>query len=104
MLLTTTEEIPGRTVTEILGVVRGNSVRARHVGKDLRAAGRTFIGGEMKYYSELLEESRTEATERMVAEAEALKADAVINIRYHTSAIIQAAAEVLAYGTAVRFR
>jgi uncharacterized protein YbjQ (UPF0145 family) len=104
MLLSTTEHLPGREVHEVLGIVRGNSVRARHVGKDLRAAGRTLIGGEMAYYSELLEESRREATDRMVREAEDLKADAVINVRYHTAAVMQGSAEVLAYGTAVRLK
>ena len=104
MLVTTTETVPGRQVHEILGIVQGNSVRARHVGKDLRAAGRTLIGGEMSYYSELLQESRKEASDRMVEAAKALKADAVINVRYHTAAIMASAAEVLAYGTAVRLR
>jgi uncharacterized protein YbjQ (UPF0145 family) len=104
LIVTSTDFVPNHEVREILGVVRGNSVRARHVGKDIRAAGRTFIGGEMKYYSELLEESRDEATQRMIEEANGLKADAVINVRYHTSAIMAAAAEVLAYGTAVSLK
>jgi uncharacterized protein YbjQ (UPF0145 family) len=104
MLLSTTETIAGKETHEVLGVVRGNSVRARHVGKDLRAAGRTLIGGEMTYYSELLEESRDEATKRMVEQARGLKADAIVNIRYHTAAVVQGSAEVLAYGTAVRLK
>ena len=104
MIVSTTEEVPGREVQEILGLVRGNTIRARHVGKDLRAAGRTLIGGEMTYYSELLEESRQEATGRMVEQAESLKADAIINVRYHTAAVMQGSSEVLAYGTAVRLK
>ena len=104
MILSTTETVPVRQVHEILGIVEGNSVRARHMGKDIRAAGRTLIGGEMSYYSELLMESRREASDRMVEAAKALKADAVINVRYHTASIMASAAEVLVYGTAVRLK
>ncbi len=104
MMVTTTDSIEGREVSEVLGIVRGNSVRARWVGKDLRAAGRTLIGGEMPYYAELLDDSRTAATERMVEEAEAMGADAVIVVRYTTSQIMASAAEVLAYGTAVKLK
>ncbi|HID74022.1 MAG TPA: YbjQ family protein [Thermoplasmata archaeon] len=102
MLLTTTDYVPDRKVVEVLGIVRGTCVRAKHIGKDLRAAGRTLIGGEMTYYSDLLRESRETAVQRMVEEAEALGADAVVNVRFHTSAVMAGAAEVLAYGTAVR--
>jgi uncharacterized protein YbjQ (UPF0145 family) len=104
MIVTTTDSVPGRQVHEVLGIVEGNSVRARHMGKDLRAAGRTLIGGEMTYYSELLQESRREASDRMIEAARALKADAVVNVRYHTSSIMASAAEVLVYGTAVRLK
>ena len=104
MIVTTTDSIPGREIAEVLGVVRGNSVRARWVGKDLRAAGRTLIGGEMPYYAELLDQSRTEATKKMVEEATTLGADAVVMVRYTTSQIMASAAEVLAYGTAVKLK
>ena len=104
MIITSAESVPNKKVAEVLGVVRGTSVRARWVGKDLRAAGRTLIGGEMSYYSELLEDSRTEAHDRMVKQAEELGADAIIVTRYHTSMIMASAAEVLAYGTAVKLK
>jgi uncharacterized protein YbjQ (UPF0145 family) len=104
MAVTTTDRIPGREIAEVLGIVRGNSVRARWLGKDLRAAGRTLIGGEMPYYAELLDQSRTEATKRMVEEATANGADAVTVVRYATSMIMTSAAEVLAYGTAVKLQ
>ena len=102
MLISTIDSIPNRKVIEVLGVVKGSCVKARWLGKDLRAAGRTLIGGEMKYCSELLDDSRNSATERMMEEASRLKADAVINVRYQTAMVAQGASEVLAYGTAVR--
>jgi uncharacterized protein YbjQ (UPF0145 family) len=104
MIITSTDYVPEKEIDEVLGVVKGNSVRARWVGKDLRAAGRTLIGGEMSYYSELLGESREQATQRMVEEAEKLGADAIIVTRYQTSMIMASAAEVLCYGTAVKLK
>ena len=101
MLLSNLEVVPGRRVTKHLGLVQGSTVRAKHVGKDLFAGLKNIIGGELKAYTELLQESRVEATERMVKQAEAAGANAVLNIRYATSAITQGAAEILAYGTAV---
>ncbi len=102
MLLTTTEILPDTEISQTLGLVRGSCVRSKHLGKDIRAVGRTLIGGEMKYYTDLLNESRETAIKRMVEEAEQLGADAVINIRFTTSMVIQGSSEVLAYGTAVK--
>ena len=93
--------MPGRRVTKHLGLVQGSTVRAKHVGKDLFASLKNIIGGELKAYTELLQESRVEAVERMVKQAEAAGANAVLNIRFATSSITQGAAEILAYGTAV---
>ena len=104
MLITTTDYVPGKEVAQIKGLVRGTCVQARWVGKDIRAAGRTLIGGEMKYYSELLTSSRDKATKRMMDEAKRLGANAVINVRYQTSEVAQGSAEVLAYGTAVMLK
>jgi uncharacterized protein YbjQ (UPF0145 family) len=104
MMIVNIEKIPGREIKEVLGVVKGSCVRAKHVGKDIRAAGRTLIGGEMSYYSDLLIESRQTATDRMVAEAEKLGANAVINVRYQTAMVMAGSSEVLAYGTAVKIQ
>jgi uncharacterized protein YbjQ (UPF0145 family) len=101
MLLSNLELVPGRRVTKHLGLVQGSTVRAKHVGKDLFASLKNIVGGELKAYTELLQESREEAVERMVKQAEAAGANAVLNIRVATSAITQGAAEILAYGTAV---
>ncbi len=101
MLVTNLEIIPGRRVTKHLGLVQGSTVRAKHAGKDLMASLKNIVGGELKGYTELLKEAREEATERMVKQAEAVGANAVLNVRYSTSSITQGAAELLAYGTAV---
>ncbi len=101
MLLSSLEVVPGRRVTKHLGLVQGSTVRAKHVGKDLFAGLKNIIGGELKAYTELLQESREEAVGRMVKQAEAAGANAVLNIRFATSSITQGAAEILAYGTAV---
>ena len=102
MLLTTIETIPGKEIVEHLGLVQGSSVRAKHLGKDILAGFRNLVGGEMGGYTELLSETRREATNRMIAEAEKLGANAILNVRYGTSAIAAGAAEVFAYGTAVK--
>jgi uncharacterized protein YbjQ (UPF0145 family) len=104
ILITTTEAVPGREVGEILGVVKGNTIRARHIGSDIGAGLKSLIGGEIKGYVKAFTDAREEATKRMVAEAEALGADAIITVRYTTSQVMDSAAEVLAYGTAVRLR
>jgi uncharacterized protein YbjQ (UPF0145 family) len=104
VIVTNIDHVPQKEIGAVLGIVKGSCVRAKHIGKDLRAAGRTFIGGEMTYYSDLLNESRDTASSRMIGEAEKLKADAIINVRYQTSMVIAGASEVLAYGTAVKFK
>jgi len=101
MILVTTETVPGKTVKEVLGLVRGNTIRARHVGQDIKAAFRNLIGGEVVEYTKLMAESREQAIDRMVAAAQELGADAVLSMRFSTSMIMGGAAELLAYGTAV---
>lgn len=100
MLLTNLEVVPGYRVSRHLGLVQGSSVRAKHVGRDIMASLKNIVGGELKGYTELLQESRDEAIGRMVKEAESVGANAVLNIRLGTSAITAGAAEILAYGTA----
>jgi uncharacterized protein YbjQ (UPF0145 family) len=102
MLLTTTETVEGRRIVETLGLVRGNTIRARHVGRDIMAGLRTLVGGEIKDYTVMLDQARDQAISRMVKQAEALGADAVIAVRLTTSQTMQSAAEILAYGTAVK--
>jgi uncharacterized protein YbjQ (UPF0145 family) len=102
MIISNTESVPGRTIVEFYGVVTGNTVRAKHVGRDIMAGLKNIVGGELKGYTELLQDSRREATDRMVEQAESMGANAVVNIRFATSSISQGAAELFAYGTAVR--
>lgn len=104
MLLTTTERLEGYEIVETLGMVMGNVVYSKHIGKDIAAAFKTLAGGEIKSYTELLTEARNIALQRMMAEAEKLGADAVIGVRFGSSSIMQSAAEVLAYGTAVKLK
>jgi uncharacterized protein YbjQ (UPF0145 family) len=104
IITTTTSEIPGKNVSEILGVVKGNTIRARHVGRDIAAGFKNIVGGEIKSYTEMTTSAREEAFNRMVNQAVGLKADAIINIRFATSMIMQGAAEMLAYGTAVKLK
>jgi len=101
MILVTTETVPGRTITRVLGLVRGNTIRARHVGQDIKAAFRNLIGGEVVEYTKLMAESREQAIDRMVAAADELGANAIVAMRLTTSMIMGGAAELLAYGTAV---
>jgi uncharacterized protein YbjQ (UPF0145 family) len=101
---TTTETLPGREIDEVLGVARGNTVRARNVGRDITQALRNLIGGELKAYSELYSDTRDQALGRMLKDAESMGADAVVNVRFETSQIAGSSAELLAYGTAVRLR
>jgi uncharacterized protein YbjQ (UPF0145 family) len=103
MLLTSTETIPGQEY-EVIGLVKGNTVQAKHVGRDLMAGLKNLVGGELKGYTELLSEARAEATNRMVLEARALRADAIVCVRYSTSNITQLASEVMVFGTAVKFK
>tara|TARA_B100000287_G_scaffold148391_1_gene140121 strand:- start:827 stop:1162 length:336 start_codon:yes stop_codon:yes gene_type:complete len=102
IMITNTETIAGKVISQNLGVVGGSTVRAKHVGKDIGAFFKNIGGGELKAYTELLEESRTEAIARMVADAQARNADAVVNVRFATSAVTGGAAELFAYGTAVK--
>lgn len=103
MEIVSTETVPGRDINESLGIARGNTVRARNVGRDITQSIRNITGGELKAYSTLLSDARDEALERMVTDAESMDADAVVNVRMESSAIAQGGSEVIAYGTAVRF-
>lgn len=102
MILTNTENILGKEIVEMYGVVNGSTVRAKHVGRDLMASLKNIVGGELKGYTELLQEARDEATQRMIAQARQLGANAIVNIRYSTSSVAQGAAEIYVYGTAVK--
>lgn len=101
MLITNIEVVPGRRIARHLGLVQGSTVRAKHAGRDILAGLKNIVGGELRAYTELLAESRKEATDRMVEQARSVGANAVLNVRYTTSAITPGAAEILAYGTAV---
>ena len=103
MTLVTTEYISGKE-TEMLGIVKGTTIQSVHIGKDIGSAFKTLVGGELQSYNEMLNKARALATERMVREAEALGADAVVAVRYASSSVMQGAAEVMVYGTAVRYR
>lgn len=101
MLITNIEVVPGRRIARHLGLVQGSTVRAKHAGRDILAGLKNIVGGELRAYTELLAESRKEATDRMIEQARSVGANAVLNVRYTTSAITPGAAEILAYGTAV---
>lgn len=102
MILSTTDFIPGREITEVLDVARGSTVRARHLGKDIFAGLKSIVGGEISQYTELMASAREQAIDRMIADAQSLDADAIINIRFTTAQVMQGASEILAYGTAVK--
>ncbi len=102
MIITSTDFIPNRNITEILGIARGSTVRARNIGRDIFAGLKNIIGGEIEEYTALQAQSREQALERMIKDAEKLNADAVINLKFSTSLIMQGASEILAYGTAVK--
>lgn len=102
MIVVTTDFVPGHQVSEALGLVRGSTIRAKHVGKDIMAGLRTLVGGEIKEYSEMLVEARAESLRRMEQQAQQLGADAIINVRFVTSQVMSGAAELLSYGTAVK--
>ena len=97
-----TENVPGRKY-ELVGLVKGSMIQSKHLGRDIGSALKSLVGGELRGYSEMLNEARAIATKRMMEEASALNADAVVNVRYTTSAVMQGAAEILVYGTAVKF-
>ncbi len=102
MIITNTETIPNKEVVEILGISRGSTVRARSIGRDIFAGLKNIVGGEIEEYTKLQAQSREQAIQRMIKDAERLNADAIINVRLTTSLIMQGAAEVMAYGTAVK--
>lgn len=104
ILITTTESVPGKHVVQVLGLVKGNTIQTRHIGSDIIAALKSIIGGEIKGYVKAFTAAREEATKRMVEEAQALGADAIICARYSTSQIMNGGAEILAYGTAVKLQ
>jgi uncharacterized protein YbjQ (UPF0145 family) len=104
MLLTTQNQFSEYEITQTLGLVKGNTVRARHVGKDMMAVFRNIVGGEVDEYTKLLSESREQAIDRMIVNAKMLGADGIVGIRFTTSSIMQAASEILAYGTAVKLK
>ena len=101
MILSTLEAVPGKGIVEHLGIVQGSTVRAKHIGRDIAASLKNIVGGELRGYSELLSEARDEAVERMISQASAKGANAVVNVRFATSSVAQGASEILAYGSAV---
>ncbi len=101
MILSNIETVPGKTITRFFGLVSGSTVRAKHIGKDILASFKNIVGGELRAYTELLTEARTDAVSRMIEEAQSLGANAVVNVRFSTSSVAQGAAELFAYGTAV---
>ena len=103
MILVNTDYISGKNL-EMLGLVKGSTIQSKHIGKDITQSFKTLVGGELKSYTEMMNEARELATRRMVEEAERMGADAIVNIRYASSAVMQGAAEVMAYGTAVKFK
>ena len=102
MIVTTTDAIPGATIVETLGLVRGSTVRARHIGRDIMAGLRNIVGGEVDEYTKLLAEAREEALQRMIDNAEGMGGNAIVGMRFITAAVAQGAAEIVAYGTAVK--
>ena len=101
MILVNTETIPGYRIVGVKGLVQGNTIRAKHIGRDIAASFKNLVGGELRGYTELLTEARRQAVERMIAQAQQLEANAIVNVRFTTSAVTQGAAELYAYGTAV---
>ena len=102
MIISTSENIPNRSIIEIIGIAQGSTVRAKHIGKDILAGFKNLVGGEVKQYTELLNDAREEAMSRMKDDAGKMEADAVINVRIVTSMVSQMASEILIYGTAVK--
>ena len=104
MIIVNTETIQGKEILEVLGLVRGSTIRAKHLGKDIAAGLKQIIGGELKGYSQMLSEAREQALQRMVSEAEKMKANAIVNVRFTSSNIMGGASEILVYGTAVKIK
>ncbi len=103
MIIVTTETVPGKNIKKVLGLARGNTIRARHLGKDIMAGFKNMVGGEIVDYTKMMAESREQAIDRLMEDAESLGADAVVGLRFTTTSMMQGAAEFLAYGTAVEF-
>lgn len=103
MIISTTEKIPNKDIVEILGIARGSTVRARNIGRDIFAKLKSIVGGEIDEFTQLQAQSREQALQRMIEDAERLEADGIVNVRLTTSMVMQGAAEILAYGTAVKF-
>tara|TARA_B100000029_G_scaffold513837_1_gene614607 strand:- start:912 stop:1226 length:315 start_codon:yes stop_codon:yes gene_type:complete len=104
MIITTTETLPNREITDVLGICRGSTVRARNVGRDIFAGLKNLVGGEIDEYTKLQAQAREQALERMIKDAENLNADAILNVRFASSMLMQGASEILAYGTAVKLK
>ncbi len=104
MILTTTETVPGKNIKEVLGIARGSTIKAKHIGKDIMATLKQLVGGELTGYTQMMNEAREEALSRMISHATSLKADAVVNVRFMSADVMQGAAEMMAYGTAVRLK
>ena len=104
MIVTTTETVPNREISEILGVARGSTVRARNIGRDIFAGLKNIVGGEIEEYTQLQAHAREQAMQRMIQDADRLNADAIVNVRLMTSMVMQGASEILAYGTAVKLK
>ena len=102
MIFITTEEVPGKKISESLGIARGSTVRARHLGRDIFAGLKNLVGGEISEYTKLLADAREEALNRMVLDGDRMGADAIVNVRFTTSTVMQGCSEILAYGTAVK--
>jgi len=102
MLITTSDEIPGKKIVQVFGLVRGNTVRARHIGRDIMAHLRNIVGGEVTDYTKMIAEAREQSLDRMIAEAQKLGANAIVAMRFTTAEVMQGTAELLAYGTAVK--
>ena len=101
MIIVTSDTVPGKRITKVLGLVRGNTIRARHIGRDIMASLRNIAGGEIVEYTKMIAESREQAIDRMIDEAKALGANAIVTLRFTTASMMENAAELLAYGTAV---
>ena len=104
MIIVNTDFVQGKTIVETMGIVKGNTIRAKHIGKDIVAGLRQIVGGELKEYTEMLTDARKQSMQRMVEEATSLGADGIINVRFTTSQIMSSAAEILVYGTAVKLK
>ena len=104
MIITTTQNIPGKNLKEILGIAKGSTIRSKHTGKDIVATLKQFIGGELTGYTQMMNEAREEALSRMIEHGKSMKADAIVNVRFMSAEVMQGAAEMMAYGTAVRLK